>query len=168
MGETAATEVVRAFLGLGSNIGDRSAHHRRAVDGLDGVVAVSDVYETEPIGGVEQDAFHNVVVELETTLAPHALLHRCQELERDARRVRLVRWGPRTLDVDVLLYGDRRIDTPDLVVPHPRMTERNFVMVPLLELDPGLAGHRLLADYDPEKAIGAVRAIGPLLPTERR
>lgn len=166
MGETADTRIVRAFLGLGSNVGDRGAHLRRAVDGLDGVVAVSNVYETEPVGGVEQDTFLNIVVELETALGPEALLRRCQELEREARRVRLVRWGPRTLDVDVLLYGDRRIDTVDLIVPHPRMTERNFVMVPLLELDPGLVEHPLLATYEPEEAIGEVRAIGPLPPAE--
>lgn len=168
MGEPADTDLARVFLGLGSNIGDRSAHLRRALDGLDGVVAVSNVYETEPVGGVEQDAFHNVVVELHTALSPEALLRRCQELERAARRVRLVRWGPRTLDVDVLLYGDRRIGTSDLIVPHPRMTERNFVMVPLLELDPGLRDHPLLSGYDPDDAIGEVRAIGPLLPDERR
>ncbi len=152
--------LVRAFLGLGSNVGDRLAHLRKAVAGLEGVIAVSTVYETEPVGGVDQDAFYNIVVELGTALSPEALLRRCQELEREARRVRHVRWGPRTLDVDVLLYGDRSIDTPDLVVPHPRMTERNFVMVPLLELDPELRHHPLLADYNPEEAIGEVRAIG--------
>lgn len=157
---------MRAFLGLGSNIGDRNAHLRKAVDDLDGVVAVSSVYETEPVGGVEQDAFHNIVVELATTLGPEALLRRCQDLEQEARRVRLVRWGPRTLDVDVLLYGDQRIDTPDLIVPHPRMTGRNFVMVPLLELDPTLRDHPLLASYDPDEAIGQVRAVGPLITTE--
>jgi len=168
VGETPPAAPVRAFLGLGSNVGDRLAHLRRAVAGLgDGftkVVAVSSVYETEPVGGVDQDAFYNIVVELDTGLTAEALLRRCWELEREARRVRLVRWGPRTLDVDVLLYGDRRIDTPDLIVPHPRLTERNFVMVPLLELDPGLGDHPLLAGYDPDAAVGEVRAIGTLLP----
>jgi 2-amino-4-hydroxy-6-hydroxymethyldihydropteridine diphosphokinase len=151
---------------LGSNIGDRLAHLRTAVAALDDrlttVIAVSSVYETEPVGGVEQDAFYNIVVELDTGLTAEALLHRCWELEREARRVRLVRWGPRTLDVDVLLYGDERIDSPDLIVPHPRMTERNFVMVPLLELDPGQGDNPLLAEYDPGEAIGEVRAIGSL------
>ena len=164
-------EPVRAFLGLGSNIGDRLGHLRNAVTALNDatttVAAVSSVYETEPVGGIEQEAFLNIVVELETVMSPDSLLQRCQDLERDARRVRLVRWGPRTLDVDVLLYGDRRITTLDLVVPHPRMTERNFVMVPLLELDPELRHHQLLAGYDPDEAIGEVRSIGPLLPATK-
>ncbi|MDH4277674.1 MAG: 2-amino-4-hydroxy-6-hydroxymethyldihydropteridine diphosphokinase [Acidimicrobiia bacterium] len=166
LGETSSVTPIRAFLGLGSNVGDRLDHLRRAVGGLDdattAVVAVSSVYETEPVGGVEQDAFHNIVVEVRTELSADALLRRCWELEQRARRVRLVRWGPRTLDVDVLLYGDHQIDTPDLTVPHPRMTERNFVMVPLLELDPSLQDHPLLAAYDPDLAIGEVRAIGAL------
>lgn len=164
MDPPADTTPVRAFLSLGSNIGDRLAHLRTAVGRLDGVVAVSAVYETEPVGGVVQDEFYNIVVELETDKSPEALLRHCQELERAAQRVRLVRWGPRTLDVDILLYGERRIDSPDLVVPHPRMTERNFVMVPLLELDPSLQSHPLLAAYDPAAAIGEVRSIGPLQP----
>ena len=166
MGETSSVTPIRAFLGLGSNIGDRLDQLRRAVGGLDdattAVVAVSSVYETEPVGGVDQDAFHNIVVEVRTELGPDELLHRCHDLEHEAHRVREIRWGPRTLDVDVLLYGDQQIDTPDLTVPHPRMTERNFVMVPLLELDPSLLDHPLLNAYDPGLAIGEVRAIGPL------
>lgn len=170
MGAQSTTAPVQAFLGLGSNIGDRRGHLQRAIEALNdadvGVVAVSSVYETAPVGGVEQDAFLNIVVEVETTLGPDDLLRRCHELEQAAQRVRDVRWGPRTLDVDILLYSDRRIDTPDLTVPHPRMTERNFVMVPLLELDPARADHPLLADYDPGSAIGDVRAVGSLWSTQ--
>ncbi len=161
---------VRAFLGLGSNIGDRVGHLQRAVqrlcekeDGEIAVAAVSSVYETEPVGGVEQDAFLNIVIELETTLEPLDLLAVCHELEQEAHRTREIRWGPRTLDVDVLLYGDRQIDTPDLIVPHPRMTERNFVMIPVLELDPTLVDDPLLAAYDPDEAVGDVQAIGHLV-----
>ncbi len=156
------TTTTTAYLGLGSNMGDRREILRRAVGALDEVTVVSPVYETDPVGGVEQEAFYNIVVEVETRLGPHELLARCQELEQAEKRVRTVRWGPRTLDVDLLLYGDRRIDTPDLVVPHPRMHERNFVMVPLLDIDPGLVGHRLLVGYDPESAIGEVRKVGTL------
>ena len=166
MGERPVNTPVRAFLGLGSNVGDRTANLQNAVEGLDGVVAISQIYETEPVGGVEQNAFHNIVVELATMLTAEDLLLRCHELERAARRVREVRWGPRTLDVDVLLYGDHRVETPDLIVPHPRMTDRNFVMVPLLELDPTLADHPLLGAYDPDEAIGAVSPIGHLPVTQ--
>lgn len=157
-----SSSTVTAYLGLGSNIGDRREVLRRAVGALDEVTVVSPVYETDPVGGVAQEAFYNIVVELETRLDPHQLLARGLELEQDEGRVRTVRWGPRTLDVDVLLYGDRRIDTAELVIPHPRMHERNFVMVPLLDIDPGLAEHRLLADYDPAMAMGEVRKVGPL------
>ena len=159
------TDSVRAFLSLGSNVGDRRDQLRTAVNGLTArcrVVAVSDVYETEPVGGVEQDAFHNIVVEVDTDRTPHELLALCHDLERRARRVRLIRWGPRTLDVDILLYGDQQIDDPDLTVPHTRMVERNFVMVPLLEVAPELVDHPLLAGHEPSTAIGEVRSIGPL------
>lgn len=127
----------RAFLGLGSNIGDRLSYLRAGVAGLPDVVAVSPVYETEPVGGPEgQEQFLNIVVELRTELAPRQLLRIARRLEREANRVRTVKDGPRTLDVDILLVGDERVDEPDLVVPHPRMWERNFVTVPLSDLAP--------------------------------
>lgn len=142
--------MARAYLALGSNLGDRVAHLQGAVDGLarapaTRVVAISGVYETEPVGGPEQGAFLNAVVEVETDLDPHALLGVGQQLERDAQRVRDERWGPRTLDVDVLLYDDLEIDTHDLVVPHPRMWERAFVLVPL---------HDIAADLVPDRFAG--------------
>ena len=133
----------RAHLALGSNLGDRAAHLQTALDGLGvavgvRVVAVSAVYETEPVGGPEQGAYLNAVVALETTRSARELLELAQALEAGARRVRGERWGPRTLDVDVLLAGDETLDEPDLVVPHPRMWERDFVLAPLRDVAPDL------------------------------
>jgi 2-amino-4-hydroxy-6-hydroxymethyldihydropteridine diphosphokinase len=150
--------MTRAFLALGSNLGDRRAELRRAVASLPDLVAVSALYETEPVGGPAQSDFLNLVVQLETDATPRELLVRCQRLEAAAGRRRATRWGPRILDVDVLLVGDEVVDDDDLVVPHPRMHERNFVMVPLLSLDPAIT----VDGYDPDTAIGAVRPIGPL------
>jgi 2-amino-4-hydroxy-6-hydroxymethyldihydropteridine diphosphokinase len=137
--------VTLAYLGLGSNVGDRLAHLQGAVDGLGStpgvmVVAVSPVYETDPVGGQPQDDYLNAVVAVETELGPRALLGVAQDLEARAGRVRAERWGPRTLDVDVLLVGDATVDDDDLVVPHPRMRERAFVLVPLADLEPSWAG----------------------------
>lgn len=130
---------MRAFLALGSNLGDREATLRQAVSALDEVVAVSAVYETDPVGGPGvQGPYLNAVVELETERSPRALLAECQRLEAAASRVRLERWGPRTLDVDVLLVGDLVVDEEDLVVPHPRLWERRFVLAPLADLAPEL------------------------------
>jgi 2-amino-4-hydroxy-6-hydroxymethyldihydropteridine diphosphokinase len=141
-GPTAAPTVRRAFLGLGSNLGDRRAALRQAVAALregGDVTAVSPLYETEPVGGPEdQGAFLNIVVELATADSPRQLLIRCQALEEAAHRVRTVRFGPRTLDADVLLVGDLVVDEPDLVVPHPRLWERRFVLAPLADLAPDL------------------------------
>jgi 2-amino-4-hydroxy-6-hydroxymethyldihydropteridine diphosphokinase len=138
------------LLGLGSNVGDRVetlAAAVFAIDDLDGVVVedVSAVYETEPWPppddprSVHQEPFHNLVVRAVTSLEPHELLAETQLLEAAFGRDRTteVRWGPRTLDIDLLLFGDREIDTPDLTVPHPRLAERAFVLVPLLEVLPG-------------------------------
>ena len=150
--------VPRAFLGLGSNVGDRWATLRQAVGALSGVVAVSPVYETEPVGGPAQDRYLNIVVELDSPLDPHQLLERCRELEAAAGRVRAERWGPRTLDVDVLWVDGASSDDGELTVPHPRMHERNFVMRPLLDLDPDID----VPGWDPAAAYGEVRVVGPL------
>ncbi len=144
--------MTRAHLGIGSNLGDRLAYLQLAVDELaaaDGVtvVGVSAVYETAPVGGPEQPDYLNAVVAVDTTLTAHELLRVAQAIEAEAERVRTVRWGPRTLDVDVLLFDDETIDTADLVVPHPRMTERAFVVVPLADLDPAWAA-RIPPDRD--------------------
>jgi 2-amino-4-hydroxy-6-hydroxymethyldihydropteridine diphosphokinase len=132
----------RAYLGIGSNLGDRLAYLQLAVDGLAvtehvRVVAVSPVYETEPVGGPEQPEYLNAVVAVDTTLDPRRLLHVGQRLEGEAQRIRRERWGPRTLDVDVLVFDDQMVDDSDLVVPHPRMFERAFVIAPLTDLEPG-------------------------------
>jgi len=131
----------RAYLGIGSNLGERLGYLQLAVDQLAAtegvtVVGVSPVYETAPVGGPEQPDYLNAVVAVDTALTPHELLRVAHDIEAAAERVRTVRWGPRTLDVDVLLVGDERVDDPDLVVPHPRMAERAFVVVPLADLDP--------------------------------
>ncbi|MDQ4090831.1 MAG: 2-amino-4-hydroxy-6-hydroxymethyldihydropteridine diphosphokinase [Actinomycetota bacterium] len=129
---------MRAYLGLGSNLGDRRAHLRHAVDALPDLVAVSPVYETEPVGGpAGQGPYLNLVVALETELSPRELLDVAHRLESVAGRVRTERDGPRTLDVDVLLVGDLCVHEPDLVVPHPRMWERRFVLAPLADLAGG-------------------------------
>jgi len=148
---------VRAFLGLGSNLGDRRALLAEAVAALPDVVAVSPLYETDPVGGPEQGAFLNLVVELATDRSPRELLALCQEREQAAERVREVRWGPRTLDVDVLWIEGVTVDEPDLVVPHPRMGERRFVLAPLRDLAPDLVTEAQVA-----AAEGDVHPIGPL------
>ena len=149
----------RAYLSLGSNIGDRGAHLRA---GLELVVQghdyrASSVYETEPQGGVAQDPYWNMVVEVTTDATPHELLERARSAEEARDRVREVRWGPRTLDVDVLLVGDERSDDPEILVPHPRMYERSFVLVPLHELAPELVSRAQL-----DAGVGAVSRLGTL------
>jgi 2-amino-4-hydroxy-6-hydroxymethyldihydropteridine diphosphokinase len=138
----------RAFIGLGSNLGDRTAHLRRAVEllGAGGdVVAVSPVYETAPLGGPPQADYLNVVVELCTADRARRLLDRCHAIERDAGRVRTVRFGPRTLDADVLWVDGDAVCTRELQVPHPRMWERRFVLAPLADLAPDLVSPDALA-----------------------
>jgi 2-amino-4-hydroxy-6-hydroxymethyldihydropteridine diphosphokinase len=148
----------RAFLGLGSNLGDREANLRAALAALPGVSAVSPVYETEPVGGPPgQGPFLNLVVELDTDLSPRALLRVAKRLEEAAGRRPGPRNGPRPLDVDVLLVGDLVVDEPDLVVPHPRMRERRFVLRPLADLAPELVPEAWEAT-----ATGAVRSLGSL------
>ncbi len=132
----------RAFIGLGSNLGDRRAHLRAALEALRAggdVAAVSPLYETEPVGGPgDQGPYLNVVVELSTPSTPRQLLERCRALEAAAGRVRTVRWGPRTLDADVLLVDGWEVDEEDLTVPHPRLWDRRFVVQPLADLAPDL------------------------------
>ena len=132
--------MARAFIGLGSNLGDREAALRGALELLgEDVVAVSSFRETEPVGYLDQPAFLNAAAALETGLEPRALLERLLGVERELGRTREgPRHGPRTIDLDLLVYDDRVIDEPGLVVPHPRLAERRFVLEPLAELDPGL------------------------------
>lgn len=131
----------RAFLGLGGNIGDTVARMRAALETLVGipglaVSAVSPLYRTAAEGGVEQPDFINAVVELRTTLTPHELLAVCRRLEAESGRVRDQRWGPRTLDVDILAVQGQSVQEPDLQVPHPRATVRAFVVVPWADVAP--------------------------------
>ena len=150
---------VRAYVGLGSNLGEREATMRRALEALGSseeieVVAISSFRETDPVGVLDQPRFVNAAAALETSLQPRELLERLLEVERALGRDRSGerRWGPRTLDLDLLLYGDETIDEPGLEVPHPRLAERAFVLEPLLELDPELQlpdGRRLRDLYRP-------------------
>jgi len=145
---------VRAYIGVGSNLGDRWGHCMAAVRALDDlpgtrVVAVSSWYETEPVEGAivsgrVQDWFVNGVVAIDTPLPPRAVLTACLDIEHSRGRERSARHAPRTLDLDLLLYGDAVLDERDLVVPHPRMAERAFVLIPLYEIAPW-ARHPLLA-----------------------
>jgi 2-amino-4-hydroxy-6-hydroxymethyldihydropteridine diphosphokinase len=130
--------VTRAYVGVGANLGDREATIRAAIDALPDVVAASSLRETDPVGVVEQPRFLNGAVLLETELAPRALLDRLLDIERRLGRERRERWGPRTIDLDLLLYGDGMVEEPGLTVPHPRLHERRFALEPLAELDPEL------------------------------
>lgn len=148
---------MRAYLSLGSNVGDRRAHLKDAISSMEGVAAVSDVYRTAPVGGPDQDDYFNLVVGIDTELSPRELLGMCHRLESAAGRVRGVRWGPRTLDVDILWTDGETVDESDLQIPHPRMRLRRFVMEPLGELAP-----ELLPDRWQDDAEGEVARLGPL------
>ena len=134
-----------AAIGLGSNEGDAAGHVRRAftrLGELGTVVARSALYRSPPWGVTEQAAFVNAAALVDTALEPRALLGALQRIEREAGRVPTYRWGPRVLDLDILAYGDERVDEPDLVIPHARLTERAFALVPLAEIDPRFAAQR--------------------------
>lgn len=142
------------YISLGSNIGNRLEYLQQAVRLLQqvervNVVNVSSVYETDPVGYENQEAFLNMVAEIETLLSPHELLKKCNEIEAKLGRTRDVRWGPRTVDLDILLYNEENMKTEDLIIPHPRMMERGFVLIPLVELQANLIdplSKQLIAD----------------------
>lgn len=141
----------KAYIGIGSNMGDTKAYLDFAVSELKRderccCINVSDYIVTKPVGGVEQDDFLNGVIELKTIYSPQALLDRLHEIENDAGRTRTVHWGPRTLDLDILLYDDCVIHTDTLTIPHPEMTAREFVLAPLCELAP-YAYHPIEKEY---------------------
>jgi 2-amino-4-hydroxy-6-hydroxymethyldihydropteridine diphosphokinase len=130
----------RAFLGLGSNLGDRLTYLRSAVEAirkLDGVelLGASSVYETEPVGPKEQPVFYNMAVTVRTSLDPDALFRSVKSIEKDLGRKETIRWGPREIDIDLLYFGSAVISRPDFHVPHQEIVNRNFVLVPLAELD---------------------------------
>ena len=131
----------RAFVALGSNLGDREGHLAAARAALAALprtrlVAASRVEETAPLGGMDQPPYLNQMVALETALEPRALLAACQAIERSRGRVRTERWGARTLDLDIVRYGDRRVAEPDLIIPHPQLPHRDFWQRELAELEP--------------------------------
>ncbi|MFN2389528.1 MAG: 2-amino-4-hydroxy-6-hydroxymethyldihydropteridine diphosphokinase [Actinomycetota bacterium] len=137
--------MTEAFIGIGSNVGDRGSFCRRAVAQLDAtpgvdVVARSSLWETTPVGGPPQRSFVNIVVRAETTLEARALLDACKAIEaRLGREPSDIHWGPRVVDLDILLYGDDKIVEPDLEIPHRLLTQRRFALVPLLEIAPAAA-----------------------------
>lgn len=127
----------RAIVALGSNLGDRVAYLRFGLERLSNVVAQSQVFETEPVGGPDdQGPYLNMVAVIDTDLDPYAMLRRLLQIEAEAHRVRIERWGPRTLDLDLLFYDDVTINSEELIVPHPRFAERRFVLEPLSEVAP--------------------------------
>lgn len=126
-------------------MGERLVYLREALNSLERhphliLDAVSSVYETDPVGLIEQPAFLNIVIRVKTSLDPYELLHVCQEIEDQFQREREIRWGPRTLDIDILMYDDLTLTTEELMLPHPRMHEREFVQIPLRELETGEIG----------------------------
>jgi 2-amino-4-hydroxy-6-hydroxymethyldihydropteridine diphosphokinase len=135
--------MARVYIGLGSNLGDRALQIQKAVE-LIGVMPstkilrMSSIYETSPVGIPDQPRFLNAVIELSTPMVPRELLAEVKKIEKDLGRSELTRWGPRTIDLDILLCNDDVIVSDELTIPHPRMTERKFVLVPLAELDPAV------------------------------
>ncbi len=133
----------KAYIALGSNMGDRFEYLKKAILLLENqeniaVVNTSSVYETDPVGYTDQDLFLNMAIQVETSLGPIDLLDTCLEIELNLGRKREIKWGPRTLDLDILLFNHENIETEKLTIPHPRMSERAFVILPLLEMDPNL------------------------------
>ncbi|KXH86804.1 2-amino-4-hydroxy-6-hydroxymethyldihydropteridine diphosphokinase [Sporosarcina sp. HYO08] len=154
-----------AFLSIGSNIGDRLDHLTEAVRALHQnekttVTVISSIYETAPVGYTDQADFLNLVVKIETELDPFALLELCQQIEQELGRERIIRWGPRTVDLDILLYNNDNIEAENLTIPHPRMYERAFVLVPLIDVASDFihpkTGRQLL-DEVADQADGSVR-----------
>ncbi len=137
--------MVVAYVGIGSNVGDRVAFCRAAVEGLRGhaeieVDATSSLYETSPVGGPPQRSFVNMVVRIRTSLDARGLLDAVKRIERQlGREPNEMRWGPRVADLDILTFDDEKVAEPDLEIPHPRLTQRRFALVPLLEIDPDAA-----------------------------
>ena len=134
----------KAYIGLGTNIGDREANLREALNELKAlpenkIVSISSIYETDPVGYLDQGKFLNMAVCINTTLSADSLLAACMEIEQKLGRKREIRWGPRTIDLDILLYNQENIVTKNLIVPHPRMLERAFVVIPLVEIDKDIA-----------------------------
>ena len=162
-----------AYLGLGSNLGDRRANIDEAVRrlGETGGVTVtkaSSIYETKPVGGTQQPDFLNAACEVETELSPRELLREAQRIEREMGRVRTVRWGPRNIDIDILLCGDTVIDGDALTVPHPRLTEREFALRPLAEIAPNVIHPVAKREISVMWRDVEAKSTSPRMPHERR
>ena len=160
-------EPAEVYIGIGSNVGDRVAFCRGAVtslrvtEGIE-VLSTSSLYETSPVGGPPQRSFVNLVVKATTSLDPRSLLGACREIEKRLGREEGPRWGPRVVDLDILIYDNEKISEPDLEIPHPRLVQRRFVLVPLLEIDPIAADPwgRAYRDFL-DQAEGEVRLLEP-------
>ncbi|MEQ6389435.1 2-amino-4-hydroxy-6-hydroxymethyldihydropteridine diphosphokinase [Bacillaceae bacterium S4-13-58] len=129
-----------AYIALGSNLGERDIYLKKAIDRLKShsfvnILKCSSIYETDPVGFEDQDQFLNMVINIETDLSPEALLEECLRIEKELGRERLFRWGPRVIDLDILLYNQENMESEKLTIPHPRMKERAFVILPLFEID---------------------------------
>lgn len=156
---------MKAYLSLGSNLGDRSDYLNEAIRGLNKQTEIkvckeSSIYETEPWGLADQPVYWNMVLEIETDLEPLNLLYACQQVENDLGRERMIRWGPRTVDIDILLYDNVVSSIVELVLPHPRLEEREFVLAPLREIAPMLilpSGGSILNVHGE----GKVKSLGP-------
>lgn len=130
---------METYLALGSNMGDSLQYLKSAVSLLDQyegiqVIKKSKIYETDPYGDVPQDDYLNAVIQVDTTLQPYDLLKVVNKIEADLDRERLIRWGPRTIDIDIILMGDLIVETPDLIIPHKELTKRSFVLIPLRDI----------------------------------
>lgn len=139
MNSHATSECSEAYIALGANLGDREGNLMEALERLDDtpgiqVLRVSNLYETEPVGYIDQPMFLNMAAVVSTSLSPHELLAEMQRIEKELGRVRHIHWGPRTVDLDLLWVEGRRLDTPELMLPHPRMQERSFVLRPLSDI----------------------------------
>ena len=161
------------FLGFGSNEGDRQANIFQAIDQLGksdriDICQVSALYETEPFGFKEQGYFLNAVAAIETKMQPIELLHLCQQIEKNLGRKRHLHWGPRTIDIDILLFDDIVLNTEELILPHPYFTQRRFVLLPLSEIETGFVfeGKTAAQLLSLCEDTGAVCLYGPLLQRE--
>jgi len=143
---------VEAYIALGSNMGNRLENIQSAIEAIDAientrVIKLSKVYETDPVGYVEQDKFLNMVIMIRTCLTPWALLENLQKIEIMLKRERLIHWGPRTIDLDILTYDNLVLNHPKLTIPHPEMLKRAFVLIPLRDIDPNIKFNGMEIDY---------------------